>query len=528
MNKIIRTIPTLYFLLISSFLPVFGQKNPPKKAPIELGSRLELFVDTYLIDKISGEAELRMHHPIPRERVMTYDAPWEGSGSGYHSVFKDGDTYRMYYKAWQHNASADTSLSHPLYCAYAESNDGITWHKPKLGIHNFKGSKENNIVLVSGLTGGLKIDAGHPAVFKDDNPQAGPDAKYKAVVALENPDYGLAVFKSPDGVHWTLHEKGLMLKNGHFDSQNTAFWDVNAKQYRAYWRQYSKSGVRGIRTATSPNLFDWSERQDLTYEDSPDEHLYTNQIKPYHRAPHIFIGLPMRYVDRGWSESMRALPELEEREKRAGKTVKGGVADLTSRYGTVLTETLLMSSRDGVTFKRWNEAFLKPGIERNGSWTYGDNCTAWHVVETKSDLPGAPNELSLYTVENYWKGRASSLRRYTLRLDGFVSLKASYKGGEIVTKPFTFSGDHLWLNFSTSAAGSVLAEIQDETGKAIPGFSLSESESLFGDSIAKKVRWKNRSSLAGLRGKVVRLKFVLKDTDLYSLQFSDDAPTGSR
>lgn len=517
-------IPLLIsILLVFIILPLHGQNNK-HLSPINVGSRLELFVDHNLIEKINGDAELRQHHPQPKERVIVHDEPWEGSGSGYHSIFKDGELYRMYYKSWQHSASSDTSVSHPLFCAYAESKDGIIWNKPKLGIHEFKGSKENNIVIASGLTGGLKIDAGHPAVFKDENPLASPDALYKAVVVLENPDYGLALFKSPDGINWSLHEKGLMLKDGHFDSQNTAFWDPNTQQYRAYWRQYSKNSVRGIRTATSPDLFNWSDRQDLIYEDSPDEHLYTNQIKPYFRAPHIFIGFPLRYVDRGWSESMRSLPELEEREIRAGKTVKGGSADLTSRYGTVLTETLFMSSRDGVTFKRWNDAFLKPGIERKGSWTYGDNCTAWHVVETKSDLPGAPNELSLYTVENYWKGRASALRRYTLRMDGFVSLRGSHIGGEVITKPLVFSGEHLLLNFSTSAAGSVQIEIQDESGKAITGYTLKDSEILFGDSIAKRMIWKNGSSLKKLEGKVVRLKILLKDADLYSFQFSNHLP----
>ena len=69
-----------------------------------------------------------------------------------------------------------------------------------------------------------------------------------------------------------------------------------------------------------------------------------------------------------------------------------------------------------------NEAFLRPGIERPGSWQYGAQYIGWHVVETKSALPGAPNELSLYATESYWHGTGSALRRYTLRLDGFVSI----------------------------------------------------------------------------------------------------------
>src|SRR6188768_4135190 len=67
----------------------------------EIGSRRELFVDDALVASIGGDLALRLHRPTPREVVIVHDAPWEGAGSGYHSVFKDGDLYRMYYKAWQ-------------------------------------------------------------------------------------------------------------------------------------------------------------------------------------------------------------------------------------------------------------------------------------------------------------------------------------------------------------------------------------------------------------------------------------------
>ena len=60
---------------------------------IDIGSRRELFVDDYLVDSLKG-ARCVMHHPTPREIVLTHDAPWEGSGCGYHSVFRDGDLYR--------------------------------------------------------------------------------------------------------------------------------------------------------------------------------------------------------------------------------------------------------------------------------------------------------------------------------------------------------------------------------------------------------------------------------------------------
>lgn len=484
-------------------------------APLNIGTRLELFADDYLIDRLSGGAELRLNHPYPKEIVIIHDEPWEGNGSGYHSIFKDGDKYRMYYKAWQIDTGGTTR--NPLFCCYAESNDGIHWNKPNLGLYEFNGSRDNNIVFISGIMSRVNADGGHPAVFKDDNPNASPDALYKAILRSNGPA-GLYAFKSPDGINWLPVSNDPVITDGAFDSQNLAFWDIARCEYRAYWRYFDQGtisnpykGIRAIRTATSKDFVKWENQSDLQYIDSPPEHLYTNQIKPYYRAPHLLIGFPTRYIDRGWSESMKALPEREHREWRSSKS---------ERYGTALTEALFMVSLDGVTFRRWNEAFLRPGIEREGTWNYGQQYIAWSVVETSSALEGAPDELSLYAIESYWTGNSSTLRRYTIRKDGFVSLSAPMSGGEVITKPLVFSGENLFLNFSTSAAGSIQVEIQDASGNPIPGFSLNDCPPVFGDSLERKIVWNSTDNLSVLKGKQVRLRIRLKDADLFSFQFT--------
>ena len=491
----------------------------------DIGSRRELFVDDHLIESMTGRVELLLHHPQPREIVIEHDAPWEGSGSGYHSLFKDGDLYRLYYKAWhlegsQKNPYTGDADAHRL--CYAESNDGIHWRKPELGLFNYIGSKANNIVLPSGPWGGMHLNAAESAVFKDENPAAPADARYKALVRSRKP-FGLIAFQSADGLRWTPMSEKPIITEGAFDSQNLAFWDAGRGEYRAYWRFFSEvvtnegtwkaAGYRGIRTATSKDFITWQPHVDVSYPGAaPEVHLYTNQIKPYHRAPHLYVGFPMHYVDRGWNDSTRALPELENRELRA---------TVNPRYGTAVSDALLMTSRDGVTFKRWDEAFLRPGLEREGTWNYGHQCLAWHIVETPSGLDGgAPNELSFYAVESYWTGKSSTLRRHTLRLDGFVSVHAGVAVGEMVTRPLRFKGSVLRLNFSSSAAGGIRLEIQDEGGRAIPGFTLADSQVVFGDSLNRKVTWKNGADVSALQGKAVRLRFALADADIFALQFA--------
>ena len=505
-------VSLLTVLLFLNLLPASAEEKSDK--PIDIGSQRELFVDGYLIEKLV-RAERRMHHPVPREVSVVHDAPWEGAGSGYHSVIKDGDVYRMYHRGSVLGVeNGRLKIGKQVYC-YVESKDGIHWTKPELGLHDHNGSKKNNIIWTG-------VGVHNFAPFLDTNPKCPPESRFKALAGTAK-EGGLFAFHSADGIHWSLMRKEPVVTEGAFDSQNLAFWDPAAGRYRAYFRTFTKgittgkvwkpAGYRAIRTASSTDFLDWGNEADLTYEDSPEEHLYTNQIAPYYRAPHILIGLPTRYVERGWSPSMRALPQPEHREMRSKAHL---------RYGTALTEGVLMASRNGVHFERWNEAFLRPGPQRPETWQYGQNYIAWHVVETKSSLPGAENELSLYASEGAWTGNSNAIRRYSLRLDGFVSIRGGWKGGEVVTRLLKFSGSKLELNFATSAVGSILVEIQDASGKPIRGYSLADCDDVFGDSTSRTVQWKKQGTdVRSIAGQTVKLRFVLKDADLYSLKFSD-------
>lgn len=495
-----------------------GDDSPP----LDIGARRELFVDDRLIESLRG-AERRLHHPTPRDEAIVHDAPWEGAGSGYHTVVKDGDLYRMYYRGSKLAVNQGKLLTGgEVYC-YAESRDGITFKKPDLGLFEFAGSKQNNIIWMG-------VGTHNFAAFIDSRPECPAEARYKALGGLAS-EGGLFAFQSADGVRWSLMRKEPVVTEGAFDSQNLAFWDPVAGKYRAYFRTFTggvttgkvwkPEGFRAIRTATSTNFLDWSDYRDLTYKDSPEEHLYTNQIAPYFRAPHLLIGFPTRYVERGWSPSMRALPELELREQRAAAHL---------RYGTSITEGLLMASRDGVRFERWNEAFLRPGPERPQTWLYGQQFIAWHAVETKSSLPSADPEMSLYAAEGSWHGNENAMRRYTLRLDGFVSVNAPLRGGELLTRPLRFTGDRLRLNFSSSAAGDIRVELQTLDGKPVPGYSLDECEPIFGDALDRAIVWKSTDNVGRLAGTPIRLRFHLRDADLYAFRFgeSDASPAAQK
>ncbi|HCK51694.1 MAG TPA: hypothetical protein DIC23_00665, partial [Planctomycetaceae bacterium] len=226
---------------------------------------------------------------------------------------------------------------------------------------------------------------------------------------------------------------------------------------------------------------------------------------------HIYLGFPTRYIDRGWSYSATQLPEYEYRKLRGAKS---------RREGTAVTDGMFMASRDATSFRVWPESFIRPGLRAEQSWFYGDAYQNHGLVETASRFEDGGNELSVYVSENSHQNHPGQFRRYTLRIDGFVSLTAPLSGGELVTTPIRFEGGRLSLNTSTSAAGTVRVGVEDMNGKPVPGYSVSESHPLYGDSLNLIAAWKDRGTDVGpLAGKTVRLRFRVQDADVYSYRF---------
>jgi hypothetical protein len=482
----------------------------------EIGGRLELFVEDGLIERVGGGAVLRVHSPVMREISFQTDKPWEGNMcGGYKTYFWDEGrgVFRMYYQGWHlvitpgMEGKKAAKKERALKICYAQSKDGVVWERPVLGLYEVDGSRENNIVFMG--IGELKKGLHGFAPFLDTRPGCPAEEKYKALGASDNfPNCKMYALKSADGIKWELMQEGAVITKGKFDSQNLAFWDGERGEYRAYVRDIV-GNMRVITTCASKDFLNWTEPEGLDFQGAPLEQLYTNQVLPYFRAPHIVVGFPARYVERKWNAAVEKLPELEHRKLRA---------TVSERYGAAVTDTQLIASRDRKTFKRHEETFIKPGLRTTGSWAYGDTYQGWGLLLTKSDVAGAPDELSMYTIEGYWRGEGNFIRRHTLRVDGFVSVHAGRSGGELVTKPIVFKGDRLLLNVSTSAAGGCAVEVQTAEGAVIPGYSEAECVEVLGDSLGLEVSWAG-GSVGQLAGRAVRLRFVLNDADLYSYRF---------
>jgi hypothetical protein len=480
-----------WFVLIGSSL---GQAQ---QSPLAIGSRRELFLDPYLIEKLD-HARLQLHEPRDEGTVLSFDQPWEGIHCGYCTMIRDGAKMRVYYRGMP--AGTVDGTAGEVTCV-ADSDDGIHWTRPELNLFEANGTKDNNIVL-----------AGEPpfshnfSPFIDTRSDCPSEQRYKALSGLDTS--GLIGYVSADGLHWTklqsepvIPRKAPFRFDWMFDSQNVAFWSESEQRYVCYFRVWN--GVRTIARCESADFLQWSAPVLMSYvtdgQPSPTEELYTNQTHPYFRAPHLYVAIAARFVP--------GRQAISDKEAAALLVAEGFHKDLS--------DAVLLTSRGGHVYDRtFLSSFIRPGIGAR-NWVSRTNYPALGILQT------GPTEMSIYTNQDNAQPTAH-LHRYSLRLDGFASVHADYNGGELLTKPLIFSGTGLDLNFSTSAVGSIRVEIQDETGHPVPGFAAADCVEVIGNEIDRTVSWKTGSDVSALAGKTVRLRFVMKDADLYAMQFASE------
>lgn len=442
--------------------------------PIDLGSRWELFVDEFLVAQKQG-VSLKLHEPVKREIVLTTDKPWEGITCAYFSVIQDGNKVLLYYRG----SSGGSDHSDAQVTCVAESTDGIQFTRPKLGLIEAGGTKDNNVIWRG-------VEAHNFSPFLDANPKTPPEQRYKALGGVKQPGKnwhqgetpgGLYAFASADGVHWKKIRDTPVITKGAFDSQNLAFFDTTRNRYACFSRIFLNK-VRAVQSHHSSDFLAWSDGVPHAYaEGVPWEHFYTSATVPCPTAPHLFLSFPKRFVT-----TRKKVPEHD---------------------GPGVSDAVFMSSRDGVKWDRpFLEAWVRPGPDLK-NWTERNNMTANGIVAGEA-------EWSLYISEHY-RHADHRIRRLTVRKQGFASMHADAKGGEFTTPPLKITGSKLLLNYATSAAGNLQIDVIDASGKV-----LATMEELYGDDFAAPVL-----DLSKLKGQAAQFRVKLKDADLYALRFAD-------
>ena len=350
MQRVTVLLVTIIFLL-PAFAETKAHQSNPEQA-LDIGSRRELFVDHFLIDRLVG-TRLELHHPQPAEVAIQVDRPWEGGDNLGISVLHHDGIYRMYYRGMANDDIKGRCL--------AESRDGITWTKPNLGLIEVAGTRDNNAIVEGKDTWSYFM-----IPFIDQRPGVPASQRIKGITPgfsrrgnFERRE--LFLHLSADGARWEKAQDDPILVTtfpNAFDSLVCLFWSAAEQRYILYSRYMvdtqgrprRKGGLRSVFRSTSPNLIHWSEPTPMTFTGTgvvPSAQLYTSMTEPYFRAPHIYVSFPMRFME---DRKTVSDPEAERIGLRPGRNADS-------------SDGVFMSSRAGSTHFDWifKEAFLRPG-----------------------------------------------------------------------------------------------------------------------------------------------------------------------
>ena len=517
-------VAVLYALLLL-ILPA----SAAEKSAIFVGGDKQLFIDDKFIESSEG-VTLVMNPPYQTgEILLTTDQPWEQGAyiGSYNSILKeegpDGPRIRLWYDLIEGKGVPGNGFR---AVAYAESEDGVHFRKPILKLVELKGSKENNLVFPADLS---KMTVGGGSVFRDENPSCPPGERYKSWSKLyQTPGTYRGANRfwySGDGLHWHLYDTmptGLRAA----DTQPTWFWDQLIKRYRGYSRE-------------KPDLASGKRTRMGGYNES-DDMLHWDSFMIVIRADETDLGRPeglTRYAESGEAiEGFTRIPAKVMDFYGPGVFQYGeapGIyfAMISAFYHWRMDEgkswpdtadVQLAVSRDGRQFRRLGgrKPFLRLGPAGSfySKWVWfmpqpvrmGDEL--WIYYSGNNDDHSG-------RVDPKAGQRMTGVTRAILRLDGFVSADAAYTGGTLTTPPIIFEGKSLELNLDTSAGGVAQIEIQEASGKPVPGYTLAEADELNGNSVRMSVSWQGRTDLSVLAGRPLKLHFKLRDCKLYAYQF---------
>ncbi|MEZ5386688.1 MAG: hypothetical protein R3F13_14345 [Prosthecobacter sp.] len=460
-----------------------------------------LFLDPAFLQQ-SGNVALHVNPPVKQEIVIRHDKPWEQLMiSFYLSVMEDEGKLRMWYICRDKKNQPNV--------AYAESTDGVNWIKPNLGIVEYEGSKENNLVGLDSLEG---------TVYRDERMPASQRYNYITHLWTE----GMVRFHSPDGLHWQ-RDAAPLLKFG-ADSQAVAFWDAPVKKYALYLRAWEqRPDLKLYRTVVRvdlPSLTDslkiepfekarrlWGKDKNAVIDDEfpnvletddadpPDSDVYTISAQTYPLDTRWYLGFPSFFQ--------------RDKNRSDGRL-----------------EVQCIGSRDGVKWQRYdraayvapglresesaNMAFIGPGMIIRGDeiWQYGVGLASRHGDR-----------------EARMRKTDGAIYRHVQRVDGFVSLDFEAKGGRCLTQPVKVEGPRLSVNLDTTAMGHMRVALTDAKGVSIPGYEAEEATILRTNSTHAKVTWKEHKDVSALLGREVCVEFSGARSKVYSFRFEpEDQP----
>ena len=505
----------------------------------DIGLEKQLFIDDRIVDdmvdvsRVLNPAQKHSDNPLLGDERQWENATTMSVLTAFYDASPDdgGEScFRMWYTA-------------PGGVCYATSPDGLRWERPNLGLVDFQGSKENN--LVQGIVGPTNGIVYSPEMVGSEY----PERYYKTLCREEG---GWAVYYSGDGLRWTRREENPVLTapllgdvcttgksserfpKGMFYKQTPppkylAFPQLRVRVGRFERRCVGFSGCpmtfpetftkwEDASLVLAPDLLDdeWADERlttasDALRFDSPQEHRTEFLGLAGFRYAGLLLGfLWVLNVSGDWKPS----PDGDQVDQ-------DGIAELQ-----------LVSSRDLIHWQRVGDREPLIPLGAPGTWDSAQIYTANYPCVVEDEIwiyytgrrfgragPRSPNPPETEEAGGHPGSQTAGTGLAKLRLDGFVSLDAGKREGTVTTRPLRFEGTELVIN-AQAPGGSVVVEILAQDGGAIQGFGAVDCDAFSGDSLRHTVTWSKKPDLSALRGEPVRLRFHLNTAKLYSFVFT--------
>lgn len=447
-----------------------------------------------------------------RGEIIPIERPWEQRGISVKTLIQDGATYKLW-------ASCVDGAGQSNPCFF-ESTDGVQWTRPNLGLVEYQGSRENNL-LPSFPPESVFIDPSAPPAerykgitvipisrdkyeeFKKQRPRDWEPRADRRDVGPEH-IYAFHGCVSPDGYRWTILPDIFNIE--HADTQNIATYDTILKKYVIYSRNWwvgerdqrvaeglgqvwYSVGRRSIGRTESDTFGNFPLSQLVMIPTSdmlPSEVLYTNCYTAIPGAPDLRLMFPSI-----WNQASDAT-RLQMAASPDGKIwdwVPGGTLLDTGEFQTF----------DGGCL------FASPNLIETGA---GDYVLPYSGYRFPHKYPRGHADFPPRLGYAVWpKGRLIALEAAEL--------------GEFTTVAFVPPARRLKVNATTRRGGSIRIEVASIQRQVLPGRSFADCRPIIGDQCQSPVTWTGGEDLGIPPGDAIVLRFKLDQAKIFALDFAD-------
>ena len=504
--------------------------NKHSGTPNQYPGRTYLLIDDLHIERQEGVEPVLCNPVKEPQPVLKPEKPWEGSSVHLNSAFlydQEEKLFKLWYAA--HDPQAHPELGYPCRPAYAVSADCRDWQRPNLGLTQWRGNTDNNLVRMPPIGGGALLGG-----MVKDTRETDPQKRYKAMDASrrirrpEEPEIwirgtrlsagkltgGLTLGFSADGLDWRVQDDWLMSGAEIMDASFLQGWDDRLSKWVIWARCRAEFQKMGKYRTYGLILTD-----DLEQMSYPVATLVPDGNDPPGMQFDHFRSFP---VSEGYVGLVTAMH--------------------TDPIDAYRMEVQLCYSRDLLV---WDRAYRKPYLPAGECGTWDD----MYIIAAAPVLVGDTIHI-LYAGHNLGNGShlrvggqtkvfdngdrlpdgrtaGGAIGLATLKKDRWVARQPLRNHGVLQTRPLYCARGALEVNADASG-GSLRAELVDHMGRPVEGFTRADCDPVTADSLAHTVTWRGNADFSKIIGdsyhypsvsRLLAVRFYIEQARLYSFTF---------